>query len=432
MEISIILVTYNHERYVRQALESILEQKIKVPYEIIIFDDASSDNTPQILKEYKRKFPDLIRLYLKKVNRCHVTKNVYFILSKVRGKYCAYLEGDDFWIDNRKIQKQYEFLENHPEFSACTTGLKIVDEKGNEKKASRKFYYEKEDHVYTLEDFRQQKLPGMTVSFFTRNFFSQIDTSIIYKADKNMGDATLYMLCVLRGNIYQFDEQMSAYRRVEKANELNFVSIHKENTYKDLNLFRYYIRVEDYIRQNYDKDFTYPMKTRIVRIAQKYPLNAFLKVILPSSNRIKYLLYFLVGRYLLSSRFAIKEKNVHFGYQWSRFVKEKRPIIIFGAGSICSEYLDRYAWKDNILFLVDNDLKKQNTSFKGYLVKKPEEILNFKDKACVLVVNQQYEQEIYKQLLDMGVDSVYCYCSMQSKRVRNVIAQKLLEMCDEC
>lgn len=426
--------TYNHERYISQALVSILSQNINVSYEIIIVDDASTDNTPNILKQYKRKYPDLIRLYLRKVNSCHPTRVGYFLLSRAKGKYCAFIDGDDYWLDDHKIQKQYDFLRSNPEFSACTTNVKIVDENGNENVGAFFNYYRKEDHIFTLEDFRRRRTAGMAASFFSRNYFVQKDISIIYKASKYMGDQILYMLCVLEGDIYQFDETMAAYRCVSNSGDNNFESIHKDNIYKDINIFEYYIKLETYIKQYYNTSFNYNslvMKSRIMYLADKYTLQVFIKAIWQSPNREKYLRYYLASRYLLSSRGALNEQRIHLKYSWADFRKEKKPIIIFGAGNMAAEYLDRYAWNNNVLFLVDNSSEKQNKSFKGYLVKSPAEIVNYKDKAIVLITNQQHEEEIEDQLFSMGISPVYRYCSMQSQRVRNVIARKLLKVGDE-
>ena len=428
MEISIILITYNHERYVRQAIDSILGQKIKVSYEIIIFDDASNDGTPEILKEYKQKYPALIHLYLKKVNRCFSNRNVPFILQKASGKYVAFIDGDDYWIDDTKIQQQYDFLENHPEFSACTTGVKTVDENGNEI-FEREPYYKKEDHVYTFEDFRQLRMPGRSVAFFARNIFSQKDLSILYKATRMMGDITLFMLCILEGNIYQFDRQMSAYRYVCKDGGNNFNSIQRENIHRSLEFLRYWINLENYIIQNYNIDFSFvPTRKQIIFLANRYPVKIMIREILKSENRGKYLRYFAAGR-LMTSPYALDaEETSYKEHRWAEFVNEQKPIVIFGVGHVAAEYLDRYAWKNNVLFLVDNDVKKQNSSYKGYLVKKPEEIKNFTNKVVVLITNKFHEEEIREQLMDIGIKDVYSYCTMQSQRLSSVIAKKIIEM----
>lgn len=429
MEISILFLTYNHEKFVKQALNSILKQKINVPYEIIILDDASTDKTPEILKEYKSKYPQKISLILHKYNSGYVTKNSYFLLSKAKGKYYAFIEGDDYWIDDLKIQKQYDILEEYKEYSACMTDLIVVDEENNQ--ISQQVYEQKEDNIYTLEDFRELKGPGMAVTFFARNYFDEKGFRILYKADKMMGDITAYMLCLLKGNIYQLSDKTAAYRFVCKNGKNNFNSIHQKDIYRDYMQARYWIKLENYMRKNYNKKFEFiPMEHVIRQIAYQYPMKVALSLLKMSDNRKKYILLYFVHKYLLDSNYFLdstRRGRCLKPYSWISFKKEKLPVILFGSGAVAAEYIDKYAWKNNILFIVDNDKEKQNTSYKGFMIKSPEEISKYKDKACVLILNKNFEEDIVKQLHGMKIYPFYCYCSMQSNRFRNIIAIKVLD-----
>lgn len=426
MEISILLLTYNHARFIRKALDGIVKQKISVSYEVIILDDASTDETPKILKEYKKKYPQIISLYLRTVNSDWPTKNCYFLLSKAQGKYYAFIEGDDYWIDDLKIQKQYDFLETHNEYSACVTDIVVVDEEGN--KIEEQLYHKKENHIFTLEDFRHIRQPGNTVSFFSRNYFDKENYRIIYEADKMMGDITAYMLCLLKGNIYQMDEAMAVRRCVRKAGKQNFNSIHQGNIYRDYMEVQYFIQLENYMRQ-YNSEFEFaPMADNIKGLAKKYSVRPMIKLLMSAEQRKKYLLIYFVQRFLLDSNNAMevtKNRKINKCYFWRQFINEKKSIIIFGAGAAAVEYIDKYAWKGNISFLVDNDKKKQDTSMKGFLIKKPEEIMKYKDKKAVLITSKFYEKDIEEQLQKMGVENYYCYCSMQANRIRNRIANIL-------
>ena len=426
VEISILLFTYNHERYVRKALDSVIMQEINVPYEIIVLDDASSDNTPKILWEYKKMYPEKIRLYMRKVNSGHPTKNGYFLSSKAKGNYFATIEGDDYWTDKQKIQKQYDFLERHKEYSACVTDLTVVNEQGAE--IEMEVYKKKDNHVYTLEDFRSLSEPGMTITLFARNYFDKDAYRIIYQADKMMGDITSYMLMLLKGDIYQLDEKTAAYRYVCKAGESNFNSIHFSNKYRNYIQTRYWIRLENYMRQ-YQKDFEFlPMSGVIKNTALQYPIMPVLHLLMQSENRGKYIVQYFIYKFLLDSDYLLEKTEKCVGQNWREFLKRKRPLILFGAGAAAEEYIDKYAWKGNICFLADNNKKKQNTSIKGFMIKNPKEILNYKDKADILITNKSCEEETQKQLRDMGIENYYCYCSMQTRRLRNKIACRLLRM----
>lgn len=122
IQVSICCLTYNHKDYIRQAIDGFLMQKTNFSYEIIIHDDASTDGTADILKEYQSRYPERIRLILQDENQW--TKNGVaptrnFIFPQVRGKYIAFCEGDDFWIYDGKLQEQYDLMESHAEISAC-------------------------------------------------------------------------------------------------------------------------------------------------------------------------------------------------------------------------------------------------------------------------------------------------------------------------
>jgi glycosyltransferase involved in cell wall biosynthesis len=426
MEISILMLTYNHKKYVRQALESIFKQKIKVSYEILVLDDASTDGTQDILKEYKSKYPDIVSLYLREKNVYHPTRNGYFLTSKAKGRYIAILEGDDFWIDTQKLQKQYDFLEKHREFSACVTDLVIVDE-NNTGIAGMEVYEKMENHIYTLQDFSQLKMPGMVVTMMARNYFNPKEYSILMKASKNMGDITRFMLLVLKGHIYQLEDKTAAYRYVSVEGRNNFNSINKGNRYRDYIGIRYWIKLENYMKQNYDKNFEIiPIKYALQTCLDKYSIKSMIHLISESHNKKKYLMVFLIYKYLLDSNFLVKSR-MGIRSSWKRFVKKRYPLVLFGAGAVAEEYLDKYGWKGNILFIVDNDKSKHNTSFKGYLIKNSEEILKYKNKVSVLITNKDHEKDIAEQLSNMGISRFDCYCSMQSGRVRNILAMWFLE-----
>ncbi len=112
--VSIICLTFNHERYIREALDSFLKQKVDFKYEVVVHDDASSDKTQEIICEYQNKYPEIIRPILQKENQRSRGGNVFGnAYSAARGKYVAYCEGDDYWVDELKLSIQVNFLEKN-------------------------------------------------------------------------------------------------------------------------------------------------------------------------------------------------------------------------------------------------------------------------------------------------------------------------------
>lgn len=113
--LSVLCITYNHEKYVSQALDSFLMQETKFPIEIVVGEDCSTDNTLSVVEGYKAKFPEIFRVITSQAN-VGAVENFRRTLMACRGKYVAICEGDDFWTDRHKLQIQVEFLENNPEY----------------------------------------------------------------------------------------------------------------------------------------------------------------------------------------------------------------------------------------------------------------------------------------------------------------------------
>ncbi len=130
---SICCITYNHKLYIREAIDSFLMQETNFPFEILIHDDASTDGTTKIILSYAKKYPDIIRPIIQTENqyaKCGLI-NPRFLFPKARGKYIALCEGDDYWTDNTKLQKQVAFLEDNQEYVLTYTDSQSFNENGN-------------------------------------------------------------------------------------------------------------------------------------------------------------------------------------------------------------------------------------------------------------------------------------------------------------
>ena len=123
--VSIVCTTYNHEKYIRDALEGFVSQKTSFPFEILVMDDASNDGTANIIHEYEKKYPDLIKPVYQEVNQySQGLKPGKQNRDRAIGKYIALCEGDDYWIDDHKLQKQVNYMEVHPDCTFCFTNGK--------------------------------------------------------------------------------------------------------------------------------------------------------------------------------------------------------------------------------------------------------------------------------------------------------------------
>lgn len=216
--VSVIVLTYNQQAYISQTLNSILMQKTRFTYEILVGDDASTDRTGSIVRDYAQAYPQIIRPFIREHN-LGVTRNLYELLKYARGKYIASCEGDDFWIDPEKLELQINFLENHPEYSGCTHIARVIDENGGPLGPEPEWVCQTER--FTRKDFDGVHLPGQPATLVHRNFFldKAHDYSIIYKANPMVADRTIALILTLQGAIYRFRREMSCYRRLTGASQ---------------------------------------------------------------------------------------------------------------------------------------------------------------------------------------------------------------------
>lgn len=130
IEVSILCNTYNHQLYISDAIESFLKQNTTFKYEILIYDDASTDDNQKIISSYAEKYPDIIFPYYVEENQWSKGVLTYkeYQYPRVRGKYIAFCEGDDYWTDSHKLQCQFDQLEAHPEIDICTHRVSVVQD----------------------------------------------------------------------------------------------------------------------------------------------------------------------------------------------------------------------------------------------------------------------------------------------------------------
>lgn len=232
--VSVICVTYNHERYIRQALDSILMQKTNFAFEVLIGEDHSTDGTRHILKKYEKKYPDIFRMYYRSVNM-GATKNEYELFMNAKGKYIAALELDDVWTDAYKLQKQLDFLELHSEYIGVAHDFDIIDKNGNviendDNKCIKQFFGKK----FTFEDFMEYGFVFQTGTHFYRNIYQDgQDYTIIYKAHTLIRDLTVLSLLLNRSDFYIMPDNMSAYRRFFDQDATNGRNVTTHNLAED-------------------------------------------------------------------------------------------------------------------------------------------------------------------------------------------------------
>jgi len=204
--VSVCLLTYNHEKYIRQALKSVLSQETKFPFEIVIGDDNSTDATRQIILEYKEKYPQVIKMVLSPSN-LGMNKNLINTLTHCGGRYLALLEGDDYWTSSQKIEKQVNYLEKNQECTICFHKVEVYIEATDK---IRGVWPEFDPPAKTtIKDLlRNNYLHTSTVMY--RNVELGWIPESFYEL--GIGDWPLHVMYALKGNIGFLNETMSQYR----------------------------------------------------------------------------------------------------------------------------------------------------------------------------------------------------------------------------
>lgn len=211
--VSICCITYNHEPYIRDALEGFVMQKTNFPFEIVISDDCSKDNTRAIIAEYKEKYPDLFRDVSPEKNMGSFA-NFRYVQDCARGKYIALCEGDDYWTDPYKLQKQVDILEADETLMACCTDYKEVDKNGV---VLREYCGDAvKGNIpgrYNIRDFFRDNQTYSTLSVVYRNTHrEEIRNKHLHTANAFLGDWTLWICLLIYGDMYYLNEVTCAYR----------------------------------------------------------------------------------------------------------------------------------------------------------------------------------------------------------------------------
>ena len=221
MKVSVSVITYNHEKYIKKAIDSILMQKTDFKYEILLGEDDSIDGTRDIVKDYGIRYPDRIRVFLnsrKNVLRINGTAtgrlNLINNITQARGKYVALLEGDDYWTDPHKLQKQVNLLESRPDFSMCFHWVDQFNQ--NSKKIKYPRYGPKSvKEFYTFDDLlRCGNFIGTCSVMFRNKLFAKFPSWFYHIP---VGDFPLHLINSRFGNIGFIDECMGVYRIHEKG-----------------------------------------------------------------------------------------------------------------------------------------------------------------------------------------------------------------------
>ncbi len=209
--VAVFMLAYNHEKYVAQAIESVLMQQTNFRFVYFIGEDCSKDNTRAICQEYERKYPDILRVICTKENSLRQnSENIWKATHESGAKYLALIEGDDYWTDPNKLQKQVDFLEANPDFSFTFTAIDVVDETGG-KQLNKKHTHKFEKDVLTIDDFILAYVSlAHWATIVMRNIMPHPMPEFYYRAFS--GDVFTTIVLADKGKVKYFPEVSAIYR----------------------------------------------------------------------------------------------------------------------------------------------------------------------------------------------------------------------------
>lgn len=203
--VSICCITYNHEKYIAEAMDGFLAQTTNFQFEIIVGDDHSTDNTPLILADYAVRFPNIVKLISHSEN-IGMMLNFKKTFESCKGKYIALCEGDDCWTSINKLQKQIDFMDKNSDFAICFHQCANLDQENQ--KIIKNYPHYSDEKEFSLTDLFTTNIAN-TCSVIYRNF--QIEIPDFFKILK-LGDWPLHMLHAQYGKIKYFPDNLGIYR----------------------------------------------------------------------------------------------------------------------------------------------------------------------------------------------------------------------------
>ena len=233
--VSISCITYNHASYIKECIDGFLMQKTNFNFEVLIHDDHSTDGTEEIIKEYAKQYPDIIKPLFEKENQYSLGKPIgsaVWNLPRARGEYIAICEGDDYWTDPYKLQKQVDFLESHPDYGMCYTKVKRFVPKNN------KFIDEWGGPNETMDKLLiENTIPTLTAVFHKAIYYNYLTEIHPSKRGWLMGDYPIWLYFAQNSKIKFINETTGVYRicteSASHSNDLEKI-IRFNNSYHDI------------------------------------------------------------------------------------------------------------------------------------------------------------------------------------------------------
>jgi len=246
-KVSVCLITYKHEPFLETCLESIISQQVNFPFEILIGEDHSPDQTAAIVEKYALKYPHLIKAFIRPKNVGSKFNFVHCFL-ECRGEYIVHIEGDDYWTDTNKVQRQVDFLDQHPNASACFHNATIVFEDGSGKSPQIINPPDQKKWIQTGDFLVEKETWFMATAsvMMRKKLVSNLPEWFLHSKS---GDIPLYVILAEQGDIAYLEPNMSVYRKNEGG--LSYTDSTSSEEFLNNRIFMY-SKINEYSQFKYD------------------------------------------------------------------------------------------------------------------------------------------------------------------------------------
>ena len=394
-KMTVIMPSYNNGQYIKQALDSVLHQKVNFNYQVIITDDCSQDDSIQIIKEYEKKYPEKI-LALYSAENCRLFRNMLKALEKMDSEYFCVLDPDDYWSDMERLQKAVDFLDKNLDYTIYATNLHILYNDGSTEIKYK--HPEMKTCTSTYEDYLHGKAVLSTTAASTyRNVYFANGIPEEYHnllgtqfEEAFRADSARNLLHLTRGKAYFLNESIGYYRY--HGNGLSSGKSEYERY-----IWGGYARIGfwDFLGRKNSEEYKKVIKYAYTQVIKTYFLVLASGRIPELSETDKsYLKTILEWLELHDTETGVR--RIPFSLKKFSELWEKK-VYIWGTGTGARKTIEKYGIPvGGNTFFVDNNSEKQGKEFMGRLVKDPESIRSEKD--CLVVIASSYYKEIIEQI----------------------------------
>lgn len=412
-KVSVWCLTYNHKDYICDTLEGFIKQKTDFKYEVFVYDDASVDGTSEILRNYKNKYPKLFNIYISEKNRWKDIERRKFIydlrIRNQNSKYIACCEGDDYWIDEEKLQIQVDYMEAHPECSMYIHNCEWLNCEDNTTKLGNPFDGDGEWDIPVEQLIMQSNGHPATASFLFRRELLLKD---FFFFDAPVGDYTLLLCAAAHGKIHYNSKPMSVYRW--KSQGSYSVRISAENVFYDyycMGIVNFLVQYNCYTHKKYEKIISEKLKgwlNYLVRKCKKE--NIQINELYENCRKNGYFLSESCKSIFPKLQEMISFEDVTFlSEETKQFIRKYEHIFIMGAGTYAQFLTDKLEFFGISFdgYVVSNPTDNKN-SFNGKRVYSLEEIPFQNDQFGVVVgILIKGKNDIIESLEKAGIRNYY-------------------------